>query len=71
MEVAKQIGLNIALARKHSGLSQAKLAERLPTKASQDISRMERGVNLPRLTTLLEVARALGVPVAYLLDGIE
>lgn len=71
MTLAQKVGRNIALARKHAGLSQANLAERLPSMASQEISRMERGRNCPRLTTLLRVARALEVPLTDLVEGIE
>jgi transcriptional regulator with XRE-family HTH domain len=71
MTVAQKVGRNIALARKHAGLSQAQLAERLPTMAAQEVSRLERGCNCPRLTTLLPVASAIGVPLTDLLDGIE
>jgi transcriptional regulator with XRE-family HTH domain len=70
MTAAQKIGRNIALARRHAGWSQAELAERVPTR-KQEISRLERGLNLPRLTTLLQVAGAIGVPLTDLLEGIE
>lgn len=38
---------------------------------TQTISRLERGVNDPTFSTLLGVARALGVTVAELLDGVD
>ena len=70
-EIRKQIGRNIAEARREAGLSQAKLAMRLAL-ASQEISRLECGRrSVPGLTTLLRVAHALEVPLADLLQGIE
>lgn len=71
MEVKKQVGRNIALARRSAGLSQAQLAFRLGA-ASQEISRLECGRrSCPGLMTLLRVARGLEVPLTDLLDGIE
>ncbi|MGN6664184.1 MAG: helix-turn-helix domain-containing protein [Solirubrobacterales bacterium] len=71
MEVKKQVGRNIAEARRAAGLSQTQLAARLAT-ASQEISRLECGQrSCPRLTTLLRVARALEIPLTDLLEGIE
>lgn len=70
MSVAKQVGNNIAEARRGAGLSQTQLALRLHT-ASQEISRLESGRACPRLTTLLRVARAIEVPLTDLVQGIE
>lgn len=70
MNVAKQVGSNCAEARQRAGLTQAELGFRLLT-ASQEISRLENGRGCPRLTTLLQVARALEVPLGDLLEGIE
>lgn len=69
MNVAKQVGRNCAEARRRAGLSQAQLAHRLLT-SSQEVSRLETGRTLPRLTTLLRLARTLEVPLADLLRGI-
>jgi transcriptional regulator with XRE-family HTH domain len=70
MGIKEQIGRNIAEARRRAGLSQAELGFELHS-ASQEISRLEAGRTCPRLTTLLRVARAIGVPLADLLQGIE
>ncbi|HEU4599244.1 MAG TPA: helix-turn-helix transcriptional regulator [Solirubrobacterales bacterium] len=71
MEIKKQVGRNIALARRSAGLSQTQLAVRMAM-ASQEVSRLECGRrSCPGLTTLLRVARALEVPLTDLLDGIE
>jgi transcriptional regulator with XRE-family HTH domain len=70
-EIRKQVGRNIAEARRRAGLSQTQLAARLET-ASQEVSRLEHGrQSCPGLPTLLRVARALDVPLTALLDGIE
>lgn len=70
MSVGKQVGCNIAEARRGAGLSQAELGFRLYA-ASQEVSRLETGRACPRLTTLLRVARALEVPLTDLVKGIE
>jgi len=70
MALAERISSNIAEARRAAGLSQADLGFRLNT-ASQEISRLESGRVVPRLTTLQRVARAIEVPLMDLLDGIE
>lgn len=48
--------------RKHLGLTQDKLAERLETEKSR-ISEYERGVRTPSVTTLIEYAELLRVQV--------
>jgi transcriptional regulator with XRE-family HTH domain len=69
--VAKRVGRNIAEARQEAGLSQTQLAIRMEA-AGQEVSRLECGRDsCPRLMTLLRVARALEVPVADLLRGVE
>jgi len=69
--VGREVGLNIAEARRSAGLTQAQLAVRLAT-ASQEVSRLECGRrNCPSLTTLIRVARALEIPLIDLLDGVE
>jgi transcriptional regulator with XRE-family HTH domain len=35
-----------------------------------EVSRLERGLRDPRLSTIVRLARALDVPVAALVDGI-
>jgi transcriptional regulator with XRE-family HTH domain len=70
MTAGKQIGRNIAEARKQAGLTQHQLSIRLSMHPNE-LSRLERGVNCPRLKTLLRVARGLEVPMADLLAGVE
>lgn len=70
-EIRKQVGRNIAKARRGAGLSQTQLAARLAT-ASQEVSRLECGQrSCPGLPTLLRFAGALEVPLTDLLRGIE
>jgi len=71
VKIEKQVGVNIAEARRSAGLSQAQLAARLAT-ASQEVSRLECGRrSCPGLKTLLRVARALEVSLTDLLQGVE
>jgi transcriptional regulator with XRE-family HTH domain len=70
MTIAKEVGHNIAEARQQAGLTQMQFSERVGM-IQQEISRMERGRHTPRLETLVRVARALDVPLAALLIGVE
>jgi transcriptional regulator with XRE-family HTH domain len=70
VNVAKQVGRNCAEARKRAGLTQHALANRLFIHPN-DISRLENGRHCPRLTTLLRLARLLGIPLTDLLEGVE
>jgi transcriptional regulator with XRE-family HTH domain len=70
MRLAREVGHNIAEARQRAGLSQMQFTERVEM-TQQEISRMECGRHTPRLETLVKVARALDVPLAALLIGID
>lgn len=61
-------GGRIRKARELAGLSQAELGRRMET-SQTDISRWERGVVMPRLSTLLAIAKACGVSTDWLLTG--
>ena len=64
----KTIGQNIRSARKESGLTQEQTAEKL--KMSQlHFGRLERGERPASLEQLAQVAQALHVPLASLLNG--
>jgi transcriptional regulator with XRE-family HTH domain len=68
--VARRFGVNLAAARKRSGLSQEELGFRAELHRTQ-IGVLERGARLPRVDTLLKLAAALDVPIACpLLEGI-
>jgi HTH-type transcriptional regulator, competence development regulator len=64
------LAANIRRCRQQSGLSQEDVAQACRCHRTE-ISLLERGGRDPRLSTLLRVARALRVPVARLVDGLE
>lgn len=61
----RKLGRRVAALRTQLRMSQAGLAERVGT-AMQVISRLERGVAVPSLRRLEEIADALGVPMREL-----
>jgi transcriptional regulator with XRE-family HTH domain len=63
----KSVGARIRAARDRRGLSQSALARLLPGPVEgRDISRWERGKNMPSWTNLRALADALEVTVAWL-----
>jgi transcriptional regulator with XRE-family HTH domain len=70
VEASRQLGRNVRAARDRSGLSQSRLAAATGMHRTE-ISLVERGGRDPRLSTIVRVARALGVPPATLLDGVD
>lgn len=62
-------GENITRERCRQSLTMRELAYRAGLHGSE-ISRLERGQRDPRLSTVLRVAQALGVPAAELLRGV-
>ena len=62
------IGQRIAQARREIPESQRELAERVGMSYSQ-LSRIEKGHNLPRPATIRELAAALGVNARWLASG--
>ncbi len=70
-EIRKQLSLNLRTLRERAGLSQEKLAERCDLDRTE-ISLLECGKRLPRLDTLVLLARGLELDSpAELLDGIS
>jgi transcriptional regulator with XRE-family HTH domain len=70
-EIRKQLSLNLRTHREGVGLSQERLAE-LCGLDRTEISLLECGKRLPRLDTLVLLARGLGLSSpAELLDGIS
>lgn len=65
--LAERLGRNVAARRKSLGWLQAELAERLEVE-TETISRFERGLALPSLERLEELAGILGVPLKELLS---
>jgi transcriptional regulator with XRE-family HTH domain len=66
----ERFGLLLTLNRMHAALSQEELA-RLVGLHRTEISLMERGGRRPRLDTLLQLAAAVEVEPADLLDGMR
>ncbi len=63
-------GLRLRQVRTERGLSQEELAYRTNLHTTA-VGRFERGVREPRLTTILRLARGLGVPPGALLDDLR
>lgn len=63
--VVAQLGANIRRLRERAGLTQDDLAEQTGI-AVRSLSRIETGAMRPSLATVVEIAGALGVPVARL-----
>ena len=61
---------SIALLRLQKGWSQANLAKRASTSQSY-IARLELGNVDPQVSTVIKIARALGVPVAAVVEAIS
>ncbi|MER6515180.1 helix-turn-helix transcriptional regulator, partial [Nonomuraea sp. NPDC001636] len=59
------IGTRIRIAREHANLSQVRLGEIVGVD-HKTIHRIEHGVSDPSLGLLLQIARAVGVPLAEL-----
>ena len=63
-----QLGANIVMYRKRSGLTQAKLAERL-NYSDKAVSKWERGESMPDVLTLVQLAELFEITVDDLLRG--
>lgn len=70
MEPRNQFVANLKKEREAKGLSQEKLAHESGLHWTQ-VSRVERGERDPKLSTVLALARGLGIPPKKLFDGIE
>ena len=66
----KRLGANVREHRRRRGLTQDGLA-RASRLHRTEISLLERGGREARLSTIVRIARALDVPAAALLDGVE
>jgi len=62
------VGQNIRICRMQRGLSQSELAERIGL-TFQQIQKYEKAANRVGASRLIQVASALGVPLATLFDG--
>ena len=69
MDVRKRVGLNLKRFRQELGLSQEEFAFEAGLHRTY-ISGVERGVRNPTILVLEEIALALGVPSAKLLEDV-
>lgn len=69
VEPHEQFAINLRRTRRAAGLSQEQLADRCGLHATE-ISRLERGVREPRLSTIVRLARALEIPPSQLLADV-
>lgn len=69
-QIQRQIGWNIAAARREAGIQQGALADRIGVRPST-ASKWETGREMPGIQALLRIAGALGVPLLTLLKGID
>lgn len=65
-KLKSQLGANIVAYRKHSGLTQAKLAEQL-NYSDKAVSKWERGESVPDVLTLVQLAELFGTTVDELI----
>jgi DNA-binding XRE family transcriptional regulator len=65
----EQFAANLRRCRRNRGLSQQRLAFDCKLHRTE-VSLLERGDRNPRLTTIVRLARALGVPPAELLEDV-
>lgn len=70
MEPSEKFAVNLRQRRKARDLSQEELGARSDLHTTE-ISRLERGKREPRLSTMVRLARALGIPVSDLVSGID
>jgi transcriptional regulator with XRE-family HTH domain len=60
--VRKEIGSRVQVNRKKNGLTQAQLAEKIEVSV-ETVSRLERGVAMPSVERLYDIAKALRVRI--------
>ncbi len=65
--VAKKLGLRIKELRESKKLSQLKLAELINMEAS-NLSKIERGVQIPKEESLIKIAKILDISIKDLFD---
>ena len=69
MDAGEQFGRNLRIERERAGLTQEELAHAASVHPSE-VSRLECAQRDPRLSTLLRLAEALGVPPGHLVQRI-
>jgi transcriptional regulator with XRE-family HTH domain len=65
--IGERFGANVVWLRTEAGLTQQELADRIGTKRP-NLSKVERGLQLPRLDTILKLAAALEVEICKLVN---
>ena len=70
MQPLERLGDNVRKIRKDRGLSQERLALQADIDRSY-ISQLERGTRNVAFENILKIARALGVSLSHLVEGIE
>ena len=70
MDVPVEFGANVRRLRAAAGLSQEQLGELCDMHLSA-VSRLERGLRDPRLTTIMRLAKALSVTPAELVEDVR
>jgi transcriptional regulator with XRE-family HTH domain len=68
--LAKAVGVRVAELRLLRGWPQSVLAERAGM-GRPNVARLERGIHVPSLSVLRDVAHALGFDLASLLAGVD
>ena len=68
--IAIRLGKNIAATRKAVGKTQAEVAEKVEID-TVSLSRIERGIVVPGITTLDNIADVLGVSLGSLFNGVS
>lgn len=66
----QSIGVRVQAARKRAKLSQEALAAKV-SRTPESISNIERGVQLPNIDTLAELARVLSLPLSEFFEGVD
>lgn len=69
-EIARKLGLRIKELREKQGLTQLKFAEILDMEAS-NLSKIERGIQIPKEESLENISNALNIDVKNLFDYTE
>jgi transcriptional regulator with XRE-family HTH domain len=70
VEPKEQFAANLSRLRKAAGITQMELGDRCGMHLTA-ISRLERGLRDPHLSTLANLAHGLGVPLVELIDRVE
>ena len=69
-ELRRRLGLTVQAARRRTALTQERLAE-LIGRTPESVSNIERGLQLPTIETLVDLGRALHVPVVDFLHDVD